>query len=163
NGEQKSCRELATLQQWIIAGVVTRESLISRTGKTWKRLGDIGELVQYFEIADEAKTTRSRPGGKATPSPPAAQPAAAQPAPPPPPRPAHARGPAARPPATQPRAPSAPPVAGRGTMIGVSGGPQAAGGTILPDDDPRARAMPPKIPPGARTPPMGSVAAPQPP
>src|SRR5579859_1448505 len=33
NGEQKSCRELATLQQWIIAGVVTRESLISRTGK----------------------------------------------------------------------------------------------------------------------------------
>ena len=31
-GEQKSCRELATLQQWIIAGVVTRESLISRTG-----------------------------------------------------------------------------------------------------------------------------------
>src|ERR1700759_921836 len=34
NGEQKSCRELATLQQWIIAGVVTRESLISRTGKT---------------------------------------------------------------------------------------------------------------------------------
>jgi predicted Zn finger-like uncharacterized protein len=41
NGEQKSCRELATLQQWIIAGVVTRESLISRTGKTWKRLGDL--------------------------------------------------------------------------------------------------------------------------
>src|SRR6266496_5450462 len=41
NGEQKSCRELATLQQWIIAGVVTRESLISRTGKTWKRLGDV--------------------------------------------------------------------------------------------------------------------------
>src|SRR5688500_1612873 len=29
NGEQKSCRELATLQQWIISGVVTRESLIS--------------------------------------------------------------------------------------------------------------------------------------
>src|SRR5690349_14401378 len=27
NGEQKSCRELATLQQWIVAGVVTRESL----------------------------------------------------------------------------------------------------------------------------------------
>src|SRR5690349_7856350 len=36
NGEQKSCRELATLQQWIVSGVVTRESLISRTGKTWK-------------------------------------------------------------------------------------------------------------------------------
>src|SRR5678816_3547658 len=34
NGEQKTCRELATLQQWIVAGVVSRESLISRSGKT---------------------------------------------------------------------------------------------------------------------------------
>jgi len=59
NGEQKSCRELATLQQWIVAGVVTRESLISRSGKTWKRLGDIAELTQYFTIADEARTKRS--------------------------------------------------------------------------------------------------------
>src|SRR5262249_27259768 len=60
NGEQKSCRELATLQQWIIAGVVTRESLISRTGKTWKRIGDIAELGQYFNIADEARAQRER-------------------------------------------------------------------------------------------------------
>jgi predicted Zn finger-like uncharacterized protein len=65
NGEQKSCRELATLQQWIVAGVVTRESLISRSGKTWKRLGDIGELAQYFIIADDAKAQRSaRPTNK---------------------------------------------------------------------------------------------------
>ncbi len=56
NGDQKSCRELATLQQWIVANVVTRESLISRTGKTWKRLGDISELAQYFVIADEARS-----------------------------------------------------------------------------------------------------------
>jgi predicted Zn finger-like uncharacterized protein len=60
NGEQKSCRELATLQQWIVSGVVSRESLISRTGKTWKRIGDIAELVQYFDIADEAKTVRAQ-------------------------------------------------------------------------------------------------------
>lgn len=58
NGEQKSCRELAMLQQWIVAGVVTRNSLISRSGKTWKSLGDIAELAQYFTIADEAKATR---------------------------------------------------------------------------------------------------------
>jgi predicted Zn finger-like uncharacterized protein len=63
NGDQKSCRELATLQQWIVAGVVTRESLISRSGKTWKRLGDIPELGQYFVIADEART--QRPDGSA--------------------------------------------------------------------------------------------------
>jgi len=59
-GEQKSCRELAMLQQWIVAGVVTRNSLISRSGKTWKSLGDISELRQYFLIADEAKATREQ-------------------------------------------------------------------------------------------------------
>src|SRR5690348_7386697 len=59
NGEQKTCRELATLQQWIVAGVATRESLISRSGKTWKRLGDITELGQYFVIADEARAQRA--------------------------------------------------------------------------------------------------------
>jgi predicted Zn finger-like uncharacterized protein len=69
NGEQKSCRELATLQQWIIAGVVTRESLISRTGKTWKRLGDVGDLGQYFAIADEARATRDRSRPASRPAP----------------------------------------------------------------------------------------------
>lgn len=64
NGETKTCRELATLQQWIVAGIVSRESLISRSGKTWKRLGDITELGQYFAIADEAKAQRAqRPTG----------------------------------------------------------------------------------------------------
>lgn len=58
NGEQKACRELSMLQQWIVAGVVTRDSLISRTGKTWKRIGDISELNQYFTIGDEARTQR---------------------------------------------------------------------------------------------------------
>jgi len=66
NGEQKTCRELATLQQWIVAGVASRESLISRSGKTWKRLGDIAELSQYFDIADEARTQRA---AKPTPAP----------------------------------------------------------------------------------------------
>jgi predicted Zn finger-like uncharacterized protein len=59
-GETKTCRELATLQQWIVAGVVTRESLISRTGKTWKRLGDITELGSYFSVADEARGQRQQ-------------------------------------------------------------------------------------------------------
>jgi len=65
NGDQKSCRELATLQQWIVAGIVSRDSLISRTGKTWKRLGDIPELGQYFVVAEEAKAQRqAKPTGK---------------------------------------------------------------------------------------------------
>ncbi|HEX3762200.1 MAG TPA: zinc-ribbon domain-containing protein [Kofleriaceae bacterium] len=98
NGEPKSCRELATLQQWIVSGVVTRESLISRTGKTWKRIGDIADLDQYFAIADEARATRDR----------------------------------ARP-TNRP-----PPIASikeiPGTLPGYTAA-QAAGGTILPDDD----------------------------
>jgi len=99
NGEQKSCRELATLQQWIIAGVVTRESLISRTGKTWKRIGDIADLGQYFAIADEARANRDR----------------------------------ARPP-SRPGGPIASVSQIPGTIPGY-GAAQAAGGTILPDDD----------------------------
>lgn len=59
NGETRTCSELATLQQWIVASAVSRESLISRSGKTWKRLGDIAELSQYFVIADEAKAQRA--------------------------------------------------------------------------------------------------------
>ncbi|MGN6105262.1 MAG: tetratricopeptide repeat protein [Kofleriaceae bacterium] len=142
NGEQKSCRELATLQQWIVACVVSRESLISRTGKTWKRLGDIAELSQYFDIADEARTTRDERSARPTP----------------------------RSPAKMAMADA------RATMLGVGHGPaaQASGGTILPDDDdigvttgtfPRAPAhnpppLPPKVQPGAKTPPMGSFAVP---
>jgi predicted Zn finger-like uncharacterized protein len=72
NGEQKSCRELSALQQWIVGGIVTRESLISRSGKTWKRLGDIAELSQYFSIADEALRARQERSTK-----PVAKPAAA--------------------------------------------------------------------------------------
>jgi hypothetical protein len=123
NGEQKSCRELATLQQWIIAGVVTRESLISRTGKTWKRIGDIAELGQYFNIADEARAQRERL-----------------------------------------KAPSRPAFVPT-TLPGYSPA-QAAGGTILPDDDPEAPTVrspnrvggttPPPVPRAAvRTPAVG--------
>src|SRR5882672_2623459 len=137
NGEQKSCRELAMLQQWIVSGVVTRESLISRTGKTWKRIGDIADLDQYFTIADEARATRDRT------------------------RPVSRPGPIA----SIKEIP--------GTIPGYSA-VQAAGGTILPDDDepaearttrayPQGRAMvntPPPVPTrgAARTP-----AAPVPP
>jgi predicted Zn finger-like uncharacterized protein len=107
NGEQKSCRELATLQQWIVAGVVTRESLISRTGKTWKRLGDIADLGQYFAIADEARVNRERERERA--------------------RPQQRSGPIASIISATSKDPP-------GTLPGY-GAAQAAGGTILPDDD----------------------------
>ena len=40
---------LATLQQWIIQQRVFPDNEISRTGDTWKRLGDIPELASFFE------------------------------------------------------------------------------------------------------------------
>ncbi|MFT3693379.1 MAG: zinc-ribbon domain-containing protein [Kofleriaceae bacterium] len=107
NGEQKTCRELATLQQWIVAGVATRESLISRSGKTWKRLGDIAELSQYFSIADEARTSRAV---KPTPKPGASTVLGI---------------------GNQPTQPAQPVVRANTPAFGAT----AAGGTILPDDD----------------------------
>ncbi|RMH43972.1 MAG: hypothetical protein D6689_03750, partial [Deltaproteobacteria bacterium] len=54
-GRVQTCRELATLQQWVVAGRVTRECEISRTGKSWKKLGSIAELGAFFRIAEEAR------------------------------------------------------------------------------------------------------------
>lgn len=145
NAEQKSCRELATLQQWIISGVVTRESMISRTGKTWKRLGDIPDLAQYFTIADEARATRASKPSRPAPTPPAPAPVAPTPV-----------------------APAPAPVAVKDVPGTIPGYPQAAGGTILPDDDEGearttrayrgAAPTPPPLPVRAtvRTPPLGS-------
>ena len=59
DGEIKTCRELSTLQKWIVSGRVTRECAISRTGKKWKALGEIGELASFFAIADEARQARA--------------------------------------------------------------------------------------------------------
>ena len=68
DGEIMTCRELATLQKWIVAGRVDRECEISRTGKKWKRLGEIGELASFFEIADEARQVAGVPARKRPPS-----------------------------------------------------------------------------------------------
>lgn len=61
DGEILTCRELATLQKWIARGQVTRACEISRTGKKWKPLGDIGELSSFFDIADEAREVGAAP------------------------------------------------------------------------------------------------------
>ena len=66
SGDIETCRELATLHQWIIAGKVTRNSGISRTGKSWKRLGEIRELEPFFDVAEE--TRRARMGLSAEPA-----------------------------------------------------------------------------------------------
>jgi len=121
NGETRTCRELGTLQQWILAGLVTRESLISRSGKTWKRLGDIGELASFFQVADESRVQRTREPGRVPTPQPRVEPAAT------PPTKATMLGmPAPREEATSPaipalRPPTAP--ATHQTLIGTAAGP----------------------------------------
>ncbi len=69
-GENRRFRELTTLQQWIVERKVTRECEISRTGETWKKLGDIAELASFFAIVDQARAAARPPPAtdrKATP------------------------------------------------------------------------------------------------
>jgi predicted Zn finger-like uncharacterized protein len=54
SGNVFTFKELTTLQRWIVERKVARDDEISRTGKTWKRLGDIAELASFFQVVDDA-------------------------------------------------------------------------------------------------------------
>jgi predicted Zn finger-like uncharacterized protein len=41
----------STLQRWILEGKVTAQDELSRTGKTWKKIGDIVELSGLFKMS----------------------------------------------------------------------------------------------------------------
>ncbi|MBM4280435.1 MAG: tetratricopeptide repeat protein [Deltaproteobacteria bacterium] len=47
-------REMTTLQKWIVERKVGRDHEISRSGRTWKRLGDIAELTSFFQVVEAA-------------------------------------------------------------------------------------------------------------
>jgi predicted Zn finger-like uncharacterized protein len=49
---------LATLHRWIIERRVAREDRISHQGQPWQRLGDVGDLLPFFDIADSAERVR---------------------------------------------------------------------------------------------------------
>lgn len=82
HGEVLRFKELPTLQQWIVERKVGREDRISRTGETWKRLGDIAELSSFFQVIDAAAQS-SAPVAAAAPAhlPPTQPPIAAAPQP----------------------------------------------------------------------------------
>ncbi|HTM20941.1 MAG TPA: zinc-ribbon domain-containing protein, partial [Kofleriaceae bacterium] len=120
SGEVRTCTELATLQQWIVTGQVTRSAQISRNGKTWKPLGGIAELSAFFDDAEDARRTPATPPQRTPrssgtpalgvpPPPPARAPSAVATttfSPPPPPRqPAAQARPAPPPPAPEPPKP----------------------------------------------------------
>ena len=60
-GEARRFKELTTLQQWVVERKVTREAELSRTGETWKKLGDIAELASFFAIVDQAQAAARPP------------------------------------------------------------------------------------------------------
>ncbi len=43
---------LPKLQKWIVDRKVTRQDEISKTGRTWRALGEISELSSFFQVAD---------------------------------------------------------------------------------------------------------------
>ena len=48
----------STLQKWIGQGKVTRRDELSRTGESWKRIGDIVELSPFFDLVETAGTSQ---------------------------------------------------------------------------------------------------------
>jgi predicted Zn finger-like uncharacterized protein len=58
DGRKIHFKELTTLQKWIVEQKVSREDLISKTGQSWKSLGDIAELDSFFQVVDAANMAR---------------------------------------------------------------------------------------------------------
>jgi tetratricopeptide (TPR) repeat protein len=52
NGSVFRFKELTTLQKWIVERKVARDDEISKTGQTWKRLGNIAELATFFQVLE---------------------------------------------------------------------------------------------------------------
>lgn len=61
NGDAYTFRDLTTLQKWIVERKVSRGDEISRSGESWKRLGNIAELATFFQVVDQALSTSSGP------------------------------------------------------------------------------------------------------
>ena len=54
DGQVFRFKELTTLQKWIVERKAGRDDEISKTGKTWKKLGEIAELASFFQVVDAA-------------------------------------------------------------------------------------------------------------
>ena len=50
--------KFTTLQKWIGQGKVTRRDELSRTGESWKRLGEIIELSPFFDLVERSGTSQ---------------------------------------------------------------------------------------------------------
>lgn len=61
-------RELTTLQKWIVEQRVSRRDEISKTGRSWTRLGEIAELSSFFQVVEAANAAKLH-GERAPPAP----------------------------------------------------------------------------------------------
>ncbi len=52
-----------TLQEWIVQRKVVREDQISRSGETWRALGDIPELAPFFQVVEQALSSEAAGSG----------------------------------------------------------------------------------------------------
>ncbi|HEX7501077.1 MAG TPA: zinc-ribbon domain-containing protein, partial [Polyangia bacterium] len=58
-GRPLRLRDLTTLHKWIIERRVGREDRLARDGAPWQRLGDVAQLVPFFDIAESAERART--------------------------------------------------------------------------------------------------------
>ena len=60
-GRSLRLRDLTTLHKWIIERRVGRQDRLSRSGAPWQRLGEMADLVAFFDIVDSAERARVDP------------------------------------------------------------------------------------------------------
>jgi predicted Zn finger-like uncharacterized protein len=58
HGQSMQVPDAASLHRWIIERRVTRGDKIMRDGQSWERIGDVPELVPFFEVAESAERSR---------------------------------------------------------------------------------------------------------
>ena len=58
DGSVYTFERMTTLQRWIAEGKASRWDMISRTGDSWKALGEVAELAPFFEKADVVLASR---------------------------------------------------------------------------------------------------------
>jgi predicted Zn finger-like uncharacterized protein len=58
NGKIVPFDRMSLLQDWISRGVVSREDMISRGGREWKRLADLAEMKPFFDAAELSQGTQ---------------------------------------------------------------------------------------------------------
>jgi predicted Zn finger-like uncharacterized protein len=51
-------KELTTLQKWIVEQKVSATDEISKSGKSWKKLGEIAELASFFQVVAAARAAQ---------------------------------------------------------------------------------------------------------